>query len=316
MALDVKEEQYCILLSKYRVYQGLALYYSLKKTMTKFKLYILCVDKEAFEFIKTMIEEDATAISLESLEDDYLYSLKQNRLLEEYCWTLKPVFIEYLLNSFSDIKRITYLDADLFFYSEPNKIFEDTNEYSVLLSSHDFSRQYKSLERYCGVYNSGLISFGNNAEGRACINWWKNRCYDLCSKQFSNNQFGDQKYLEHMPIEFENVMFIKAHGVNIAPWNHSKYVFSNKEDLVLVNNEKLICYHFSGFKLMNDLEFTLNFGNEKKPNSVLYKPYIQMINKALIDYKKIKPNNEDYFTKVNSKKSVYSYKISMFNKTK
>lgn len=316
MALVVKEEQYGMVLSKYRVYQGLALYYSLKKTMNKFRLFILCMDNEALEFIKIMISEDAIPISIELLEDDYLCSLRQNRLLEEYCWTLKPVFLEYLLKNFTDITRITYLDADLFFYSEPNKIFEDINEYSVLLSNHDFSRQYKPLERSCGIYNSGLISFSNNTEGKSCINWWKNRCYDLCSKQFRNKQFGDQKYLEQMAINFKNVSFIKAKGVNIAPWNHSKYVFRNNEDAVLINNEKLICYHFSGFRLVNNLEFSLSFGYEKKPNPVLYKPYLQMIYQVLMDCEKLRLDYEDCFIEKNSKKSAYLYKITMFNNSK
>jgi hypothetical protein len=263
-----------------------------------------------------MIREDAILISAVLLEDEQLSFLRQNRLLEEYCWTLKPVLLEYILKNFANIKRITYLDADLFFYSEPDKIFEDINEYSVLLSRHDFSRQYKPLERSCGMYNSGLISFSNNTEGKSCINWWKNRCYDLCSKQCRNNQFGDQKYLEEMPKKFNNAACIKGAGVNIAPWNHSKYTFKSHEDTVLINNEKLICYHFSGFRLVNNLQFSLNFGYEKKPNMALYKPYLQMINQLMMESQIIRPESIGYFIEKNSKKSIYIYKITMFNNSK
>ncbi|OGO78963.1 MAG: hypothetical protein A2Y23_02395 [Clostridiales bacterium GWB2_37_7] len=313
MPLDVKAEQYCMILSKYRLVQGLALYYSLKKVVKSFKIYILCMDIEAFVFINRLTGEEATPISIELLEDDYLYTLKQNRALEEYCWTLKPVFLEYLLRNFTDITRITYLDADLFFYAKPNRIFDDSNEYSVLLSNHDFSRRYKCLEKSCGIYNSGFISFGNNAEGLECIDWWKNCCYTLCSNQFRNNQFGDQKYLEQMAIRFKKAFVIKTHGVNIAPWNHSKYIFSCKKNSVLINNEKLICYHFSGFRLLNDLEFSLSFGNERKPNPILYKPYLQMIYQILMNCLEELPDYKGCFKKENNSKSTSIYKISMFN---
>lgn len=316
MALDVREEQFCMVISKYRVIQGLALYYSLKKTKSKFRIFILCIDDETLEIMKAMIREDVLLISVELLEDDHLSLLRQSRLLEEYCWTLKPVFLEYVLNNYIDITRITYLDADLFFYSEPNKIFKGIDEYSALLSCHDFSRQYTPLNESCGLYNSGLISFSNNTEGRSCIKWWKDSCYNLCCKQFKNNQFGDQKYLEEMASKFSNIKFIKEIGVNTAPWNHSKYVISSIRDCVVINNEKLCCYHFSGFRLVNKLEFSLNFINERKPNPILFKPYLQMINQVISDCQKIRPDIEDCFIAKSEKKSISLYKITMFNNSK
>jgi hypothetical protein len=163
------------------------------------------------------------------------------------------------------------------------------------------------------MYNSGLISFSNNTEGVECINWWKERCYALCSKQFRNNQFGDQKYLEQMPIKFKNTRSVKALGVNIAPWNHSKYVFSSNKDAVLINNEKLICYHFSGFRILNNIEFSLSFGHERKPIPILYKPYLKTINQVLIDCNKVSHDYEGCFKEENNKNSTSIYKISMFN---
>lgn len=314
MVLDVKvEEQYCMILSRFRVYQGLALYYSLKKRLNVFRIFILCMDNEALQFTKLMFGEDAIPISVELLEDDQLCFLRQNRELDEYCWTLKPVFIEYILKDYKDISRITYLDADLFFYAEPNRIFEGIEKYSVLLSSHDFSSQYKSLEKSCGTYNSGLISFNNDSEGRACIEWWKNRCYDLCSKQFRNNQFGDQKYLEQMPLKYKDVSVIKVLGANIAPWNHSKYSFRNHKGSVYINNERLICYHFSGFRLASEKEFSLSFGYERKPIPILYKPYLLMINQALADYKEKRAAHDACFIEGNRKNSACVYKIKMYS---
>jgi hypothetical protein len=270
------------------------------------------MDNETLTIINSLRLEHATPFSITLLEDDCLSSLKQDRALAEYCWTLKPVFLAYLLENFNDIARITYLDADLFFYSDPNRIFVDADEHSVLLSSHDFSRQYKHLEKYCGAYNSGLISFINNSEGRECINWWKSRCFDLCSMQFRSNQFGDQKYLEEMAKNCKYVALFKAEGVNIAPWNHSKYVLRCNKDAVFINNKKLICYHFSGFRLLNNMEFSLSFGYERKPIPVLYKPYLQAVHQVLLDCQKLLHHNECYFIEDNFTKGAAVYKVSRY----
>ncbi|MDF2840274.1 MAG: hypothetical protein K0Q99_1046 [Clostridia bacterium] len=316
MPLDIKVEQYCMIVSKFRVYQGLALYYSLKKTANQFSIYILCMDSEALEFMNKMVKENATIISIKLLEDDCLCSLKQNRELDEYCWTLKPVFLEYLLRTYKEIKRITYLDADLFFYSNPDKIFESINGYSVLLSSHDFSTENKSLEMYCGRFNSGLISFCNNIEGLSCLNWWKNHCYNLCSKGFTNNQFGDQKYLDQVPKRFKSSKLINLPGVNVAPWNHSKYTFSCNEDTVFINKAKLICYHFSGFRLVSPMEFSLSFGFKTLPNPVIYLPYLKMIQKAIMDYQEKEPLGGGRFMEENNNMVAAIYKINMFDNSK
>lgn len=55
-------------------------------------------------------------------ETDELLALKRERSKAEYCWTCTSVIIEYVLNHFL-VQSCTYLDSDLYFYSDPKIIF-------------------------------------------------------------------------------------------------------------------------------------------------------------------------------------------------
>ena len=89
----------------------------LAKTAKKFFRHIslgsICLDlalKNNFPNINS--------IMLYELENDLLIEAKQNRTLVEYYWTLTPFFIKYLFENKTNIDFLTYLDADLFFFSK------------------------------------------------------------------------------------------------------------------------------------------------------------------------------------------------------
>ncbi len=43
---------------------------------------------------------------------------KSNRIFHEYCWTLKPIFLYYVINKYDNAKYYAHVDADLFFFSD------------------------------------------------------------------------------------------------------------------------------------------------------------------------------------------------------
>ena len=53
-------------------------------------------------------------LQVEELEDRELKAIKRKRKVNEYCWTLKSVLIEYLLVNY-DLPSILYCDGDLCF---------------------------------------------------------------------------------------------------------------------------------------------------------------------------------------------------------
>ena len=61
------------------------------------------------------------------IEDEALLKLKEERSKAEYCWTCTPVTIEYVLKHFKE-PSCTYIDADLYFFADPQVLFDEMEQ--------------------------------------------------------------------------------------------------------------------------------------------------------------------------------------------
>ncbi|MDF2840273.1 MAG: hypothetical protein K0Q99_1045 [Clostridia bacterium] len=285
---------FCIILSKYRLYQGIALYRSLVYNHNNFRAFILCVDDEAYQMCISMNLENAILLRTDELTDERLAVIKQNRRLNEYCWTLKPFFLEYVLSKYEYIDHAVYLDADICFFSDPAPMFENKHNYCALFSEHDFLEKDSEVEKNCGKYNSGLVIFKNCKTSLDILKWWEEKCIDWCFDSIDEGKFGDQKYLDLIPRLFEGIYSISAPGVNIAPWNEAKYHFSNKAEKVYANMNQLICYHYCGLRLLNNHQYALLIGSQI-PNSVIHTPYTLVVQQVISDIERISPSFDGFF---------------------
>ncbi len=299
---------FCVILSKYRLYQGITLYRSLAYNYANFKMFILCVDDEAYQICEGLHLENVILLKPQELNDERLAAAKQNRRLNEYCWTLKPFFLEHVLNKYSFLHNVIYLDADICFFNDPSSIFDQQPDYSILLSEHDFLEKNSAVEQTCGKYNSGFIVFKRCPTSMNALRWWAERCIEWCSDSVAEGRFGDQKYLESMPYLFDGVRSITTPGVNIAPWSEGKYSFSNRNDKVFVNNNKLICYHFCGLRLVSRDRFALLLGDQKL-NSIIHTPYTFVVQQTISLIEQLFPNFNGYFVESHFQDKAHLYEI-------
>ena len=72
---------FCSILSKYRLYQGMALYNSLSRNLFGFNLFILCMDDETFFILKRINYPNVVPISLHDIENQMLLNIKNGRTL-------------------------------------------------------------------------------------------------------------------------------------------------------------------------------------------------------------------------------------------
>jgi len=237
------------------------------------------MDEDTFRILEEAKLDNLILNKLIEIEDNHLLSLKSIRKAEEYCWTLKPVYLMYLLGR-NNIDRLTYIDADLFFYDDPERILEKSNNCSVLLSEHDCNSDIKYVEEDVGRFNAGIVSFKNNFRGRNCLNWWKQQCIKWCYNTTETGQFGDQKYLEEMPERFNDVRPIDVAGVNIAPWNDEKYKICIKKGKLFINEDRLILYHYCGFRVIDKNSCVFMYGNKYFPP--IHNPYMESIKNAIL----------------------------------
>lgn len=259
---------------------GLALHHSLKEHCGKFRLWVLCMDDSSYDVLSEMALPELCMIKISDFEkgDDALLKAKQNRSRIEYYFTCTPSVPLYVLNNFPEVDCITYLDADLFFYSNPQPIFQEIGNHSVAIIEHRFAPHYKPME-ICGKYNVGWISFKRDDYGLVCLKWWRNRCNEWCYKKLEDGKFADQKYLDDWPTRFKNVKVIQHKGANLASWNIENYQVSLINSKVLIDEQELIFFHFHSVRPLTKRIYGIGYHQTKVPHLVrenIYRKYIQI----------------------------------------
>lgn len=194
-------------------------------------------------------------VALSEVENEDLLRVKAKRGVAEYCWTLSSNFTLYVMQNYEDVEQITYVDADLYFYSDVTPIFEEMLNSSITIIEHRFTERLKDRivnGRFCVEWNS----FRRDEEGMACLKKWASQCIDWCFYRLENEKMGDQKYLDDWPNEYSSCHIIQHTGAGIAPWNYAQYNFTtNDKNEILVNDDKLIFYHFHQFQILSKIKF-------------------------------------------------------------
>ena len=268
--------------------RGLVLYDSLKKHCEQFELYVLCLDDNTLEYFFKNIGcyPEIITLSINEIEeyDIELKKCKKNRSTIEYYFTLSPCLPLYLLKKYN-IPHICSLDADIMFFSSPAIIFSNLENYSILITPHNFSPKLKSLETF-GVYNVSFQIFKNDEKGLICLEMWRKQCIEWCYDKLEDGKFADQKYLDNWAINFKGVYPIDIPGAGVAPWNINSYTIKLYRNQLYINNNKLIFYHFHGLRIIdrNLIMHRLTDYSVEISRIIaqyIYKPYI----KNLLSYK-------------------------------
>jgi len=274
---------YCTYFDRGYLYRGLALYHSLVRHSPAFVLWVLCFDDTTFQILAEMELGNLRPISLREFEqsDNALARAKVNRSLGEYYFTCSPLLPLYIFKSNSNVNMVTYLDADLFFYSSPEPIYQELGNRSVLIIEHRFPLHLRHMEVH-GIYNVGFLVFRRDEQALKCLHWWRERCLEWCYDYVDNGRFADQKYLDDWPNRFQNVVVLRHKGANLAPWNVANYEIRGEGNRVWVDDQPLIFFHFQGFKQIKDWLYDPNLaGYNVRPSRILrrniYAPYIQTL---------------------------------------
>jgi hypothetical protein len=275
---------FCTYFNKNFLVRGLTLYHSLLEHGAEFRLYVLCFDEETYRFLKEQDYPAIVPISQQEFEkgDADLVACKNNRSVIEYFFTCTPSLPLYVFNNFPDVTLLSYVDADMFLFSSPEPIFSEMGDDSILIIPHRFSENNKLNERF-GRYNVGFLSFRNDVTGLECLRWWRGKCIEWCYDREEPTRFADQKYLNYWPELFAKVCVLTHKGVNLAPWNVDNYSYRKVGADVLVDDDRLIIYHFNSLNKRSAAVYNLGTRSyaahlSRVLLSNVYKVYIQKMN--------------------------------------
>ena len=150
--------------------------------------------------------------------------------------------IYHFLTKYS-LDKITYLDSDLFFLSDPKVIEDEARASSIVITEQNISNDAAAkYGRYCVQY----MTFKNDEEGLSALTWWRDACIEWCFQIMEPTRYADQKYLDEFPKRWENVCVLKNYGAGIAPWNMNRYKYSNKSLFYNGVEWPLVFFHMHG----------------------------------------------------------------------
>jgi hypothetical protein len=242
---------FCTLFNWRYLPQGVALYRSLERaTKGNFTLYILCIDDFAAAALRSLDLRNARLILMSEIEDDALRALRDTRSIGEFCWTCTTPLLLHVLAQQPPDAVVAYVDADLWFDSDPHAVLDEMGKGSIFVHEHDFAAEHLKLAANSGRFNVGLVAFRNNAEGLACLERWKTQCIEECVMDPVAGKCGDQNYLDEWPDRYSGLVISKNPGVGLAPWNVAKHRIARGDGGSLVDGRPVIFYHFHSLTML------------------------------------------------------------------
>lgn len=277
---------FCTLTSQYHISFTLALISKISEPTC-----ILALDELSYSFFKKHKNKKIKIFKISDLKKKNLDQIKLNRNELEYIFTLKPIFIFYLLSNF--IKKnnyLIYLDSDIFLFRKSKFLTKEIKKYSIFLTKHDLSKHNENKYVY-GNFNAGFVSFKCDEFGKKYSKWWSNQCVKSCKFDVSgkNKIFTDQGYLDFFTKNNKKKIKILDSSIyNLAPWNIDNYEINYNKDILFSNNKKVVFYHFQYFRIFLRI-FCLPglyaySVNKNKNIHKFYKIYFNTVKKKIKDY--------------------------------
>jgi glycosyltransferase involved in cell wall biosynthesis len=279
---------YCCYFDHRYLPRGVAMIRSLKTWEPTAVIWVLCLSEECYRVLSALGEPAVNLLRIADLEEVFpdLFEARSNRSLIEYYFTCTPSLVRFVLAKTEEQDIVTYVDGDLYFYSDPGPLFAELGPNSVSIIPHRFPPKLKHLEKF-GLYNVGWMSFRNDPRGRAVVNWWQDRCNEWCYDILDGDRFADQKYLDRIATHFEGVVVLAHRGANLAPWNLGGHFLSINDGRIVVDDEwPLIFFHFHGLRRVGRWIYIPGHFRYGAPfrrliRLRLYRPYIQNLEQII-----------------------------------
>ena len=257
--------------------------------------FVICLDRISVEYLrkkkyskKIKIYELKELPSIHRMFKKFLLT----RTFAESILSIKPILINEFIKQIPAGDSIVYFDADIFFFDSLSRVKSVIKNSELVLSEHLFPKSMERSQVY-GIYNGGFVIFKNSKKSIAVLQRWKKLCIEWCELRLYQDKFADQKYLDKF-IYFDGVKAIKDPGINNGQYyfrDQRKIKFSKSQNRFFLDNSSLICFHFHGIAIHQNLISTgfNRYGLIKKPLTILFRiylPYIRSLKCEIIYAKK------------------------------
>ena len=155
---------FCTLFDKNYLVYGLALHASLSRWHTRpFTLYMLAMDTTCEAALRRLQLENVVVVSLDDVVTPELAWIRECMNFGQICWTSQPLLCRHVLEGHG-ADEVTYLEADSYFFADPQVLFDEIGTRSVSLVAHRYAPGFDQTA-VSGVFCVQFNLFRNDAAG-------------------------------------------------------------------------------------------------------------------------------------------------------
>jgi len=170
----------------------------------------------------------------------------------------KVLFTEYFLKT-KEIEQVIFGDSDMLFFDRlPQNV---VNEHEIIFTPHftvppPIENKSQELEVLnAGMFNGVFFKLKRSTETEKFINWHKERSVLDCIYDFKKGYYGEQLWLNFVPLYFKTAHIEKNKGMNMAYWNlHERTIKETTNGFSINHTSPLSFFHFSGWDYHNPLK--------------------------------------------------------------
>ncbi len=213
--------------------QGLTLYESIKRHIDgDFKLIYLALDQITEDKLRGLPNIEVWPLYRLAVNPRYKDLISKQSIahgLSDFHFCLASFFCDHLLNVENiPVNELLYVDADIFFYDNPNHILNNLGGRSVSFGAHKHI-PFDPNSQNPGCFNVGAVYFKNTLLSRMYLSQWQRMVLDCDNPiYYPFNACYDQKFLELLYLVNPNHVKVMDYDVgHIAPWNMTMMTFVN-----------------------------------------------------------------------------------------
>jgi hypothetical protein len=274
---------YCTMFDSGYLARGLALIHSLREVRVDDDIWVLCLDEATKSYLSGLELRGVHLLSLSELTamTPGLEDAKADRSRVEFFFTCTPALVCSVMQHDPNADWVIYLDADMYFFDSPRRAFDEMGDGDIGIVAHRFPDRLKHLEKY-GVFNVAWVMFRATDAGRACAEWWRDRCLEWCYDHPDSGRYADQGYLDQFPTRFPTTVVLDDPGINLAPWNLGRHTVTTTPHDIRVDGVPLTFFHYHGLRKKGDWIYP-NLATYKTRLTTdvrdrIYHPYISALN--------------------------------------
>ncbi|WAC63029.1 hypothetical protein OVA13_16880 [Pseudoxanthomonas sp. SL93] len=210
--------------------------------------FVLClVEREIPDVAKGFPHFDEIVLAKDAGWENFDTFIFRHAIVEAST-AVKPRFMQYLMERFTDSDKFVYLDPDVLVYGDFVELRSLLDDNSIVLAPHllrpgNIDMEISSLAH--GSYNLGFLAVSRSENARSFVSWWAERLFLFCYDDKARGIFTDQKWIDLAPSFFD-VHILKHHGYDFATWSLLGSDLHAAGDAYVVNGDPLRFIHFSG----------------------------------------------------------------------